>query len=137
MMIPSTQNAIAEKWYIPYTSHRERIYIGKSRDPTLGPSYSFKSVFLYTETVVETNKAKGLAEYGGPPGRLKESDPAGVILYVMDGPYRLPFPYHTGCLDGCYPAARLWNFHLLLYSKCTQPSVMSYVTQGRHGLVLQ
>ncbi len=34
------------------------------------------------------------------------------------------------------PAARWWNFQLLLYSKCIQPSVMSYVTQGRHGLVL-
>ncbi len=32
--------------------------------------------------------------------------------------------------------ASWWNFQLLLYSKCTQPSVMNYVTQGRHGLVL-
>ncbi len=30
--------------------------------------------------------------------------------------------------------ASWWNFQLLLYSKCTQPSVMNYVTQGRHGL---
>ncbi len=35
-------------------------------------------------------KARGLAQNGGPPGWLEESDPAGVILYVMDGPYRLP-----------------------------------------------
>jgi hypothetical protein len=41
-------------------------------------------------------KARGLAQHGGPPGWLEESDPAGVILYVMDGPYRLPFPYRTG-----------------------------------------
>jgi hypothetical protein len=34
---------------------------------------------------------RGLAQHGGPPGWLEESDPAGVILYVMDGPYRLPF----------------------------------------------
>ncbi len=35
-------------------------------------------------------KARGLVHHGGPPGWL-ESDPAGVILYVMDGQYR-PFP---------------------------------------------
>jgi hypothetical protein len=33
-------------------------------------------------------KAIGLAQHGGPPGWLEESDPAGVILYVME--YRLP-----------------------------------------------
>ena len=38
-------------------------------------------------------KARGLAQHGGPPGWLEESDPAGVILYEMDGPYRLPFTY--------------------------------------------
>jgi hypothetical protein len=37
-------------------------------------------------------KARGLAQHGSPPGWLEESDPAGVILYVMDGPYHLPFP---------------------------------------------
>jgi hypothetical protein len=42
-------------------------------------------------------KARGLAQHGGPPGWLEESEPAGVIFYVMDGPYRLPFPYCTGC----------------------------------------
>jgi hypothetical protein len=35
-------------------------------------------------------KARGLAQHGGPPGWLEES-PVGVVLYVMDGPYRLPF----------------------------------------------
>jgi hypothetical protein len=39
-------------------------------------------------------KARGLALNGGPPGWLHESDPAGVILNVIDGPYRLSFPYH-------------------------------------------
>jgi hypothetical protein len=43
-------------------------------------------------------KARGLAQHGGPPGWLDESDPAGVI-FVCDGraispafsvPYRLP-----------------------------------------------
>jgi hypothetical protein len=36
-------------------------------------------------------KARGLAQHGGLPGWLKESDPAGVILYAMDRPY-------TACL---------------------------------------
>jgi len=27
--------------------------------------------------------ARGLAQHGGPPGWLEESDPAGVILYGM------------------------------------------------------
>ncbi len=50
-------------------------------------------------------KARVLAQNGGPPGGLEESDPAGVILYVMDGPYRLPFPpYRTGCPDRSCPA---------------------------------
>jgi hypothetical protein len=80
-------------------------------------------------------KARGLSQHGGPPGWQEESDPAGVILYVMDGPYRLPFAYRTGCPDRSYPAACWWNFQLLLYSKCTQPSVMTYITQGRHNLV--
>jgi hypothetical protein len=44
-------------------------------------------------------KARGLAQHGGPPGWLEESDPAGVILYVMDGPQSLSFPYCTGCPD--------------------------------------
>jgi hypothetical protein len=38
-------------------------------------------------------KARGLAQHGGLPGWLDEIDPAGVILYVMDGLYRPPFPY--------------------------------------------
>ncbi len=63
-------------------------------------------------------KAIGLAQCGGPPGWLEESDPAGVILFVLDGPYRLPFPYCTGCPDTRCPAAIWWNFQLLLYSKC-------------------
>ncbi len=41
-------------------------------------------------------KANELAQHGGPPGWLEESDPAGVILHVMDGPYRLLF-HRTGC----------------------------------------
>ncbi len=44
---------------------------------------------------------------GGPPGWLKESDPAGVILYVMHGPYRLPFRTVPVALTG---AAELMEF---------------------------
>ncbi len=33
-----------------------------------------------------TPKARGLAQHGGLPGWLEESDPVGVIFYVMDGP---------------------------------------------------
>jgi hypothetical protein len=40
-------------------------------------------------------KARGLAQHG-PPSWLEKSDLAGVILYVMDRPYRLPFPCCTG-----------------------------------------
>ncbi len=80
---------------------------------------------------------EGWPNMAAPPGWLEESDPAGVILYVVDGPYPLPFPCRTGCPDRNCQAASWWNFQLLLYCKCTQLSVSSYVTQGRHGLVLQ
>jgi hypothetical protein len=30
--------------------------------------------------------ARGQTQHGGPPGWLEESDPAGVIFYVMNGP---------------------------------------------------
>ncbi len=72
-------------------------------------------------------KARGLAQHGGPPGWLEDSNPAGAILCVMEGPYR------TGCPDRSCPAASWWNFQLLLYSKCPKPSTMSYVPQGRYG----
>ncbi len=46
--------------------------------------------------------------------------------------------YHTiPALTGAAQLASWWNFQLLLlYSKCTQPSVTSCVTLGRHGLLL-
>ncbi len=49
----------------------------------------------------------------------------------MNGPYHLPFPCLTDCPDKSCPAASWGNFQLLLYSKCTQPSVMSYVSLVR------
>ncbi len=55
-------------------------------------------------------KARGMVQHGGPPGWLEESEPAGVIFYVMDGLYRLPFPYCTGCPDRSCPACELMEF---------------------------
>jgi hypothetical protein len=43
-------------------------------------------------------KARELAQHGGLPDWLEKSVPAGVIFYLMDGPYRQAFP-HTGCRD--------------------------------------
>jgi hypothetical protein len=57
------------------------------------------------------------------------------LLYVMDGPL-------TACLFRTVSpvaqtgASQLLNFQLLLENQSSQPSVMSYVTQGGHGLVL-
>jgi hypothetical protein len=48
-------------------------------------------------------KARAGSQHGCPPGWLEESDPAGVILYMIDGPYSLPFPYRTGCPARNYP----------------------------------
>jgi hypothetical protein len=78
-------------------------------------------------------RARGLAQHGGPPGWLEESDPAGSILYVMDGPYHLPFCAVPVALTG---AAQLRAYGIYIVNECTQPSVMSYVTQGRLGMVL-
>jgi hypothetical protein len=54
-------------------------------------------------------KARGLAYHGGPPGWLEERDPAGVILYVMDG------LYSTACLFRTLPVAPIGAAQLLLY----------------------
>jgi hypothetical protein len=42
------------------------------------------------DIINEAEGYRGLAQHGTPPGWLEESDPAGVILFVMDGPCRLP-----------------------------------------------
>ncbi len=54
---------------------------------------------------IEAEGYRGLAQHGGPPGWLEESDPTGVILYVMDGPYRLSLQYRTGCPNRNCPDA--------------------------------
>ncbi len=51
----------------------------------------FRRLVLYEAQSPSSPKSRELAQHGGPPGWLEESDPAGVILYLMDGPY-------TGCL---------------------------------------
>jgi hypothetical protein len=63
-------------------------------------SNKYLFIFLIPTNMAKMRpKARGLAQHGGPPGWLEESDPAGVILYVMDCmavpsafsvPYRLP-----------------------------------------------
>ncbi len=92
---------------------------------------------LRTVTIPIRPKARGLAQHGVPPGWLEESDPTGVILYVMDGPHRLSFSYRKGCPDRSCPAASCWNFQLMLYSKCTQPSVVSYARKAWPGTLVE
>ncbi len=72
-------------------------------------------------------KARELVQHGGPPG---EEWP-GRCDFACDGravPPAFSVPYRTGCPDRSCPAVRCRNFHLLLYTKCTQPSVMSYTS---------
>ncbi len=81
-------------------------------------------------------KARGLAQHGGPPGWRGVTRQVWFCTWWTGRTIDLPFPYRTRCLYRSCPIARWWNFQLLLYSKCTQPSVMSYAMQGRHDLVL-
>ncbi len=67
-------------------------------------------------------KARWLVQNGGLPGWMEESDPAGVILYVMDGG-RTAYLFRT--VFSC--------FYILNVGK--QPSIMIYLTKGRKGLV--
>ncbi len=61
---------------------------------------------IYETFLVWTNKvkARGLAHHGGPPGKLEESDPAGMIFHAMDGLCRPPSVLY--CLP-CLVAAQL------------------------------
>jgi hypothetical protein len=54
-------------------------------------------------------KARGLAQHGGPPGWLEERNSVDEILYMMDGPFRLPFPYRTGCPDRINQEGRFYQ----------------------------
>jgi len=79
------------------------------------------------------SKARGLAQHVGPPGWLEESDPAGVILYAIDGPYRPPFPYRI-------PVALTWAAQLRAdgFSSCCYivnvHSHPSRATSGKEGM---
>jgi hypothetical protein len=44
------------------------------------------------------------------PACLAGGERPDTTLYVICGPYRLPFPYRTGCPDRGCPAASWWNF---------------------------
>ncbi len=93
-------------------------------------------------------KARGLAQHGGPPARLEESDPAGVILYVMDGPYRLPFLYTVpvaligaaqlladGISSCCYIRHELHHGRNAWPSTLVDPCLLSGLhTRGYHRL---
>ncbi len=124
-VIRTTQSWWSVKW-VSLPGHEKL-------SPILGGLYSMKRSL---PGLPICQKARGQAQHGGQPGWLDESDPAGVVLYLMYRPYHLPFLYRAGCPDQGLPVAICWNAQLLLYSKWTQPSVMSYVSQGRLGLVL-
>jgi hypothetical protein len=49
-------------------------------------------------------KARGLARHGSPSGYLEESDPAVVILYMMDGRAAFFFLSIPAALTGAGPA---------------------------------
>jgi hypothetical protein len=84
-------------------------------------------------------KARGLAQHGGPPGWLEESDPAGCD-FVCDG--RSMPPALTGAdlllnvLFKMFIGSKYRHFTIqysISSTKCTRDTVMSYVTQERHG----
>ncbi len=100
--------------------------------------FSFLSVQPYY--LGPPNEAEG--KWAGPtrrPAWLAAWEWPGRCDFVRDerAVQRLPIVHGTRCPDRSCPAASWWNLPLLLSSKCTQLSVMSYVTQGRYGLVLQ
>jgi hypothetical protein len=83
-------------------------------------------------------KARGLAQQGSPPLVAKWEWPSRCV-FVCDRTGRTACLFHTlpVALTGAAQLRADGTFQLLLYSsKCTKPSVMSYITQGRHDLVL-
>jgi hypothetical protein len=64
--------------------------------PLVGKSFFF--FFTIQRERAIGPKARGLAQHGGLPDWLEESDPAGVILYVLDCG-------HTACLFSAIPVA--------------------------------
>ena len=76
------------------------------------------------------SKARGLAEHGGPPGWLEESEPAGCD-FVRDG---RSMPPALGLTDQITCPGQ----GLIYYEKYTKYRnlLRHIVTQGRHDLVL-
>ncbi len=68
---------------------------------------------------VESNETEGqrAGSTRGPARMARGEWSAGVNLYVMDWPYRLPFPYRTGCPDRSAQLRVNGISSLLLYSK--------------------
>jgi hypothetical protein len=84
----------------------------------------YSSVHVHSEA----EGYRGLAQHGGPPGWLEKSDPQAGCDFVRDGrPMPSALTDHTMHLP--------WS-GADLFTKCTQNTVMSYVTQGRHDLLL-
>ncbi len=84
-------------------------------------------------------KARGLAHHGGPSGWLEESDPARVILYLMNGPYRPHFPYLTARLSVPYrlPWQELLSCDLMEFTAAVIVNVRnhpSWATSRKQGM---
>ncbi len=75
-------------------------------------------------------KARRLAQHGGPTGCLEESDQAGVLVYVIDGPYLLPFPYSTGYQWQELPSCLLMEFPAAVVNVHNYPSVATSRKEG-------
>jgi hypothetical protein len=71
-------------------------------------------------------KARGLDQNGGPPGWLEESDPAGVILNVMDGPH--------ACLSSTVPAVLTGAVQLRADGISSYCCIVNVRTTIRHEL---
>ncbi len=96
-------------------------------------------------------KARGLAQHGGPPGWLKESDLAGVILYALLSAisvlYRLPWQKLPSCEQmGISSCCNLVNVHnhpswatsrtegMALYSSRHMPSLWLWLMVEGGGM---
>jgi hypothetical protein len=71
-------------------------------------------------------------QHGGPPDWLVESYP-GACDFVRDGQSMLPAltDHTTEYILWTTPLDPVWGLSI---TKCTQNTVISYVTQGRHRL---
>jgi len=90
--------------------------------------------YLKPKLYTMSPKARGLAQHGGLPGWLEESEPAGIILYLMDGLYTAYlFRIVPVALTG---AAHLWADGISSY--CSIVNVFnhpSWATSRKEGKV--